>query len=115
MEWLFAILVGGLYSAGLYLMLQRNMFKLVLGMCLVSHGANLLIFTAGGLTRNLPPIFSEATSIPSQITDPLPQAFVLTAIVISFGVTAFLLVLVHRTHKTLNTDDVDDLIKTDLQ
>ncbi len=115
MEWLFAILVGSLYSAGLYLMLQRNMFKLVLGMCLISHGANLLIFTAGGLTRNLPPIFHDASAIPSQITDPLPQAFVLTAIVISFGVTAFLLVLIHRTHKTLNTDDIDDLIKTDLQ
>jgi len=90
------------------------MFKLILGMCLLSHGANLLIFVSGGLIRSLPPIFSTAT-LPEHVTDPLPQAFVLTAIVISFGVTAFLLVLVHRTHKTLNTDDLDDLIKTDLQ
>ena len=114
MELIFAIVVGGLYAAGIYLMLQRNMVKLILGLALLSHGANLLIFTAGGLTRaHAPLIPSEAHTLATAAADPVPQAFILTAIVISFGVTAFTLVLVHRTHQEVGTDDLDDMRTTD--
>lgn len=114
MELIFAVVVGGLYAAGVYLMLQRNMVKLILGLALLSHGANLLIFTSGGLTRASSPIIpGDAATLTVRAADPTPQALILTAIVISFGVTAFMLVLVHRTHQEIGTDDLDDLRTTD--
>jgi multicomponent Na+:H+ antiporter subunit C len=83
---------------------------LVLGLVLLSHGANLLIFTAGGLTRAQPPVVPPgATTPPVPAADPLPQALILTAIVISFGVLAFALVLFHRAYQTIGTDDPDEL------
>jgi multicomponent Na+:H+ antiporter subunit C len=109
-----AIVIGVLYAAGLYMMLRRSLFKLVLGLAMLSHGANLLIFTAAGLTRAEPPIIlSGELKLPPNAADPLPQALILTAIVISFGVLAFALVLFHRTHQALGTDDSDDLRKTE--
>jgi multicomponent Na+:H+ antiporter subunit C len=114
MELVFAIVVGGLFAAGTYLMMRRNIVKLIIGLALLSHGANLLIFTAARLTRGEPPLVPEgAKEAASTVADPLPQALVLTAIVISFGVTAFMLVLVERTHHQLMTDDLDDLRTTD--
>lgn len=114
MELLFAVVVGGLYAAGVYLLLQRNVVKIILGLALLGHGANLLIFTAGGLTRARAPIIAEgALSAPADTADPLPQALILTAIVIGFGVLAFLLALVERTHQVVPTDDVDELKGTD--
>jgi multicomponent Na+:H+ antiporter subunit C len=114
MELIFAIVVGGLYAAGIYLMLQRNMVKLILGLALLSHGANLLIFTAGGLTRAHAPLIPLETHVLATASaDPVPQAFILTAIVISFGVTAFMLILVHRTHQEVGSDDLDDMRTTD--
>lgn len=114
MEFVLAVVVGGLYAAGLYLMLQRNIIKLVLGLSLLSHGANLLIFTAAGLTRAHAPLIAEGGAVlAGRTADPLPQALILTAIVISFGVTAFMLVLVHRTHQEAGTDDLDALRTTD--
>ena len=90
MELLFAAVVGGLYAAGVYLLLQRNVVKIILGLALLGHGANLLIFTAGGLTRARAPIIAEgALSAPPDTADPLPQALILTAIVISFSFFAF--------------------------
>jgi multicomponent Na+:H+ antiporter subunit C len=106
---LLAIVIGCLYAAGFYMVLRRSLFKMVLGLVLLSHGANLLIFTAGGLTRAEPPIVPKgATRLPAEAADPLPQALILTAIVIGFGVLAFTLVLFHRAHQTLGTDDSDD-------
>ena len=73
-----------------------------------------MIFTAGGLTRARAPIIAEgALSAPPDTADPLPQALILTAIVIGFGVLAFLLALVERTHQVVPTDDVDELKGTD--
>jgi multicomponent Na+:H+ antiporter subunit C len=110
MEVLLAIASGVLYTAGIYLMLRRRLAQLIIGLGLLSNGTNLLIFTAGGLTRAQPPLVS-ATGEPlvTPYADPVPQALVLTAIVIGFGLLAFSLVLAHRVHSALGTDDVDDI------
>ncbi len=109
-----ALVIGGLYAAGLYMMMRRSIVKLIIGLALLSHAANLLIFTAGGLTRARPPLIPEGADAPlAPFADPLPQALILTAIVISFGVLAFALVLIHRTYQTVGTDDLDEMKATD--
>ena len=110
MEVLFALAAGVLYAAGIYLMLRRRLVQLIIGLGLLSNGTNLLIFTAGGLTRAYPPVVPEgATALAKPYADPVPQALVLTAIVIGFGLLAFSLVLAHRVHGTAGSDDVDDV------
>ena len=110
MEGLLALASGVLYAAGIYLMLRRRLAQLIIGLGLLSNGTNLLIFTAGGLTRSRPPVVPEdAAALVPPYADPVPQALVLTAIVIGFGLTAFSLVLAHRVHSTGGTDDVDDV------
>ena len=114
MEPVFAIVIGALYAAGLYLMMRRNLVKLVIGLALLSQAANLLIFTAAGLRSHQAPLISPGADAPvGSYADPLPQALILTAIVISFGVIAFTLVLFHRAYQTIGTDDLDDLKDTD--
>lgn len=109
-----ALLVGGLYAIGLYVMLRRNAVKLIIGLVLLGHAANLLIFTAAGLTRGAPPLIPEsATELRGAYADPLPQALILTAIVIGFGIQAFALVLIRRAHQVIGTDDVDVMAATD--
>ncbi len=110
MELPLAFIIGFLYAAGVYMMLRRSLFKLILGLILISHGANLLIFTAAGLTRAHPPIFPpELTDLQTPMADPVPQALILTAIVIGFGVVAFALVLFQRAFQAIGTDDPDEL------
>jgi multicomponent Na+:H+ antiporter subunit C len=110
MELLLALASGVLYAAGIYLMLRRRLAQLIIGIGLLSNGTNLLIFTAGGLTRGRPPVVPDgAQSLVEPYADPVPQALVLTAIVIGFGLLAFSLVLAHRVHDTVGTDDVDDV------
>ncbi len=110
METTLAIVIGGLYAISFYLMLRRSMVRLILGLMLFSQAVNLLIFTAAGLTRGQPPIISEgADALPVASADPLPQALILTAIVISFGMIAFTLALTRRAHSSLETDDLDQL------
>ena len=110
MEALLALTSGVLYAAGIYLMLRRRLAQLIIGLGLLSNGTNLLIFTAGGLTRARPPVVPHgADSLVPPYADPVPQALILTAIVIGFGLLAFSLVLAHRVHATLGTDDVDDV------
>jgi multicomponent Na+:H+ antiporter subunit C len=90
------------------------MVKLLIGLTLLSNAANLLIFTAGGLTRGRPPLVPEGDLRPAQpFADPLPQALILTAIVIGFGVLAFAMVLAYRAYQTVGTDDLDNLKSTD--
>lgn len=109
-----AFVIGGLYASGIYLMLRRSVVKLIIGLALLSNGANLLIFTVGRLVRGRPPIVPEGeTTAVALFADPLPQALILTAIVISFGVLAFALVLVHRAYQTVGTDDLDEMKATD--
>ncbi len=107
---LLAIVTGCLYAAGTYMMLRRSLFKLILGLVLLSHGANLLIFTVGGLTRGHAPVIEKGEIVSDVIhADPVPQALILTAIVIGFAVLAFSLTLFHRAYQTLGSDDPDDL------
>lgn len=114
MENLFAFVVGGLYAAALYMMLRRSVVKLVIGLIILSNAANLLIFTSGGLVRGAPPLIPEGLSAPAgMIADPLPQALILTAIVISFGVLAFAVVLIHRAYEVIGADDVNEMKSTD--
>lgn len=109
-----ALAVGGLYAAGLYMMLRRSLVKLLVGLILLSHAANLLIFTAAGLSRGGAPLVLEGqTSLQPRTADPLPQALVLTAIVIGFGVLAFAITLVHRAHQAAGSDDLDRFRSTD--
>ncbi len=110
MEIVLALVIGLLYAGGLYLIMRRNLIKMVLGLGLLSQGANLLIFTAAGLREGVPPLIPDGgTAVPGLTSDPLPQALILTAIVISFAVLAFALVLFLRTYQTTQTDNVDEL------
>lgn len=114
MTLLMAITIGVLYAAAFYMMMRRNIVKLIFGLLLLSHAANLLIFTAGGLRRDATVIIPPGGTLPTVgHPDPLPQALILTAIVISFGVAAFSVVLVHRVHKAVASDDLDDMRSTD--
>ncbi len=97
--------VAVLFAAGTYLILQRMLSRVVIGLGLVSHGANLLIMLSG--TRPAPPPVVTKTQVVA-VADPLPQAMVLTAIVISFGVTAFLLALALRSYLLTGSDAVED-------
>ena len=114
MELLLAFVVGGLYAAGLYMIMRRSIVKLILGLGLLGHAANLLIFTVGRLTRGSPPVIEgDAEVLLQPFADPLPQALILTAIVIGFGVQAFATVLVKRAYQTVGTDDFDQMRSTD--
>lgn len=114
MELLFAAIAGTLFASGLYMMLRRSIVKLVMGLVLVGHAANITIFTAGGLTRARTPIIaSGAQTLATGTADPLPQALILTAIVISFGVLAFAIVLVSRAWMEVGNDDTDCFRETD--
>lgn len=108
---LLPIVIGALYAMGIYMMLRRSMVKLIIGLALIAHAANLLIFvgaSGGRLVRGGPPLIpAGATTAPAPMADPVPQALILTAIVIGFGVLAFALVLFHRTWATAGTDDLD--------
>jgi multicomponent Na+:H+ antiporter subunit C len=109
-EVLLALAAGVLYATGIYMMLRRRLAQLIIGIGLLSSGTNLLIFTAGGLTRARPPVVpAGAQALVPPFADPVPQALVLTAIVIGFGLLAFSLVLADRVHATVGTDDVDDV------
>lgn len=99
MENLIALLVGLLVAVGVRLLLTRSLFAILIGLALLSQAANLLVFVAAGLGDGTTPIIpAEASGPVESMPDPLPQALVLTAIVISFGVLAFSLTLLRKTH-----------------
>lgn len=99
-----ALLVGVLYATGVYLLLQRTLTRVVIGLALMGHGANLLLLVAGGRPGRAPLVDGSGTPV----TDPLPQALALTAIVITFGVSAFLLALAYRSWQLRHDDEVED-------
>jgi multicomponent Na+:H+ antiporter subunit C len=114
MEIVLAIIVGLLYASGIYLMLRRSLVKLVIGLVLLGNGVNLLIFLLGGLVRGKPPIIPATSNILGEIySDPVPQALILTAIVISFGMQSFAIVLIKRTFIVVGTDDMDEIHSTE--
>lgn len=106
MEIVMAFVIGVLFMTATYLMLSKSLLRIIVGTGLLSHGAHLLILTMGGLKRGAVPLLGENAKT---YTDPLPQALILTAIVISFGVTAFFLVLAYRSYQELGTDNVEEM------
>ena len=115
MEIILAILTGFLFSAGFYMMMRRSLVKLIIGLIFLSHAANLFIFTLGRLSRGNPPIISpDNETLVTPFADPVPQALILTAIVIGFGIQAFAIVLIRRVYEETGTDDLDTLISTDI-
>ncbi|CBV43395.1 Na+/H+ antiporter subunit C [Halomonas elongata] len=114
MESLMAVAIGVLFAAAIYMMLRRSIVKLVIGLMLLSNAANLLIFSMAGMVRGVPPLIPEGLSTPpGAVADPLPQALVLTAIVIAFGVLSFAVVLVRRAWEVVRADDLDRMKDTD--
>ncbi|MBF8223867.1 MULTISPECIES: Na+/H+ antiporter subunit C [Halomonadaceae] len=114
MEPLMALAIGLLYATAIFMMLRRSIVKLVIGLMLLSNAANLLIFTSAGMTRGAPPLIPEGAQGPiGAVADPLPQAVVLTAIVIAFGVLAFAVVLIRRAYEIVKADDLDKMKDTD--
>lgn len=109
-----AVLIGGLISAGLYLMLRRSVAKLIFGIVLLGHAVNLIVFASGGLVHAGSPVIEEGRKLLEMPhPDPLPQALVLTAIVIGFSVQAFAIVLIKRAHQEAKTDDFDRMDTTE--
>jgi multicomponent Na+:H+ antiporter subunit C len=104
METLLALVVGAVFAAGVYLLLDGNLVRAVFGLVLISNAANLLFFTAGRVMRGVPPLVPAGMEAPAgAIPNPLAQALVLTAIVIGFGLVSFAVALVYRYHRTFAT------------
>ncbi len=108
MNTLVALLSGLLFAVGVFLLLRRSLIRIALGLVFIGHAANLLILLSEGLQRAATPIIAEGdVSLAQPYADPLPQALILTAIVISFGVFAFFLVLIKRGYQESGSDDID--------
>jgi multisubunit Na+/H+ antiporter MnhC subunit len=108
MEPLLAISVGVMIAGALYLMLSGMLVRFVFGFVLMGNAVNLLIFTAGRLSDTAPPLIATGRTLPAEpVANALPQALVLTAIVIGFAMTLFLLVLLYRTYDRTRTLDAD--------
>jgi multicomponent Na+:H+ antiporter subunit C len=103
-----ALLIGLLYTVGTYLLLQRTLTRIVIGLAMLGHGANLLLLQAGGAAGAVPFVGRAEGAVGEGTADPLPQAMVLTAIVITFGVSAFLLALAYRSWVLTQEDEVQD-------
>ncbi|MGD6941064.1 Na(+)/H(+) antiporter subunit C [Cytobacillus gottheilii] len=106
METLMSILIGLFFAIGTYLILTKSLLRIILGTSIISHGVHLLILTMGGVKAGGPPLlgFEEIT-----FTDPIPQALILTAIVINFATTALFLVLSYRAYKVIGTDNTEKM------
>lgn len=102
-----AIAVGVLVAGGIYLVLQRDFLRVILGFVLLGHAANLVLLAAGGTSRRQPP-FITAGDDPEGVADPLTQAFVLTAIVIAFAITVYLITLAGAPANQDSSDEPDD-------
>ena len=109
MELIVALCIGAMTASGVYLILRARTFPVLIGVAMLSYAVNVYLFVTGAIVANLPPIISK-TSI--GYTDPLPQALVLTAIVISFGMSAVIAILALRAFLE-NGDDRVDIDATD--
>lgn len=110
METTLALLVGALFSISVYLLLSSSLIRLILGVFVLGNATHLLIFVTGRLTRESPPLIDSSLKVAEAgIANPLPQALILTAIVISFSLFAFLLVLSYRAYQALGTIDTDEM------
>ena len=108
MEPVFAVLTGLFFAVAVYLMLSKFIIRVLLGVAILGNAVNLLIFINGRLLREVPPVLASGLEVPAgPVANPLPQALILTAIVISFSFFAFLLVLSWRAYEALGTDNTD--------
>jgi multicomponent Na+:H+ antiporter subunit C len=115
MTLIMSLVIGALFAGGLYMILRRSLVRIIVGLLLLSNAINLMIFTAGRLTPGSPPLIPlDAARVTPPFADPLPQALVLTAIVISFGVIAFAIVLIRQTYAMVGSDDMNEMRYTDL-
>ncbi len=113
MEFMLAILVGVLYTAGVYMLLRRSILKFIIGIIFLSNATNLLVFLAAGIIPGEPVFIDEAGTVANNLADPLPQALVLTAVVIGFGIVVYLLAVKYRLFYETKTDDLDQLKPTE--
>lgn len=110
MEPMLSILIGIMVTGAVYLMLARNLMRFLFGLILLSNAANLAIFVSGRLTHGAPPLVPDGMDAPvAGVANALPQALVLTAIVIGFGLFAFALILAMRAYRTLGTLNTDEM------
>jgi len=108
MEILFGLLAGVLMAGGVWLILSRDLLKFLFGLVLISNVANLVIFASGGVTEGRPPLIDKSGMVDG-VANSLPQALVLTAIVIGFGLVSFTLTLALRAWQTIGTTDVEEM------
>ncbi|MFO8236017.1 MAG: NADH-quinone oxidoreductase subunit K [Bacteroidales bacterium] len=114
MEVILAIVVGVLYTAGVYLLLRRSLVKLILGIIFFSNATNLLLFLSAGLTQGNPPFLEEGEIVlQDQFADPVPQAIIITSLIIGFGIIIFTLVLKYKYYKKTGTYDTDQVKQTE--
>ncbi|WP_338722903.1 Na+/H+ antiporter subunit C [Devosia sp. XK-2] len=110
MDYILAALVGLFIAVGTYLLLSRSVIRMLVGLTIFGNGVLLVIFTAGRLTREVAPIVPDGLEVPAgPIANPVPQALILTAIVIGFSMFAFLLVLAFRAYQSLDADNTDTM------
>jgi len=110
MELIISIVAGVLLAASFYLLMRQNLLRFIIGLIILGNAVNLIIFTMGRLTRARPPVIPKGQKvIEGAYANPLPQALILTAIVISFGLLAFTLVLVYRNYAANQAIDSDDV------
>ena len=110
MESALAVLSGALVAGGIYLLLSQNLVRMLFGLIMLSNAVNLMLFTAGGLEHQLPPLIDKNQVEPvSAVANALPQALILTAIVIAFALLTFMFILFYRTYETLGTIDTREL------
>jgi multicomponent Na+:H+ antiporter subunit C len=100
------VVMAVMFACGVFLLLERSMTRVLLGFLLVGNATNLLILIMGGVA-GVAPIVEDGVET-GEMSDPLPQALILTAIVITFGVSAFLMALIYRSWRLSKDDDVDD-------
>ncbi|HVJ65161.1 MAG TPA: Na+/H+ antiporter subunit C [Bdellovibrionota bacterium] len=106
----YSLLVGLLMAIGIYLVLQRSLVRVVLGVTVISNATNLVLFAAGKFRTAPAPILGEADKVlQAPYADPLPQALILTAIVIGFGMISFFVALCYKAYQKLGTDNVDEM------
>lgn len=114
LEVLLAALIALYYAAAVYMMISAQLMRILMGVVLLGNAVNLTLFTAGRVMREVPPVIPDAFYVPQEVVaNPLPQALILTAIVISFSLFAYLLVLSMRAFLQLGTDNVDEMRLTE--
>ena len=108
-QFVLAAVLGVLFAAGTFLVLRRDVVRVVWGVAIMGQAANVYLVTMGGLSGSAP-VLAHNGGAHGPVTDPLVQALVLTAIVIGFGTTAFALVLTYRSYEELGTIDVEEFV-----